>query len=107
MTTTSQPKLHRITAYERFHAQYRIPVPNQYPMYTIPLCTIATTITAVMLTMINMFKIQWDLQIQQSSPPPTHTHDTLDHRIIIGWNINGTGPQLTIVLILYIDIILQ
>ena len=29
-------KWHRITAYELFRAQYRIPVPNQYPMYTIP-----------------------------------------------------------------------
>ena len=29
-------KRHRITAYELFRAQYRIPVPNQYPKYTIP-----------------------------------------------------------------------
>ena len=36
MATTRQPKRHRITAYELFHAQYRIPVPNQYPKYTIP-----------------------------------------------------------------------
>ena len=38
-------KWHQITAYELFRAQYRIPVPNQYPMYTnYPMCTIATQV---------------------------------------------------------------
>ena len=72
---TRQPKWHQTTAYERFRAQYRIPVPNQYTMYTIPLCTIATNVhhtldmQQVWLSLAVLRDVHMTRKCQQSSVP--------------------------------------